>query len=227
MALIVKEKEVVVPGEVLAEGMDYLPGPFTYRLGEKVIAKRLGLVEVNGRAVRLIPLSGRYLPKFGDTVIGKVYDIVMSGWLVDINSAYSSMLNSKDTVRFIRKGEDLTKHIDIGEYIKVKIVNVTSQNMVDLTMKEPGLMKLMGGKVIKVDPHKVPRVIGKQGSMVSMIKEKTGCNIVVGQNGLVWVKGENPDLELVAVNAIKKIEAEAHIEGLTERMTKFLENGGR
>ncbi len=223
MGMLVQEKAVVAPGEAIAEGMDYLPGEFTYRIGEKIIAKRLGLVEVAGRAVKLIPLSGRYLPKVGDTIIGNVYDITLSGWLLNTNSAYNAMLNIKDTTRFIRKGDDLTRYIDVGDYIRAKIVNVTSQYVVDVTLKEPGLNKLNGGRIIRVSPSKVPRVIGKQGSMVMLIKERTRCSIAVGQNGVVWIQGENPDDELRAVNAIRKIEAEAHIEGLTERITRFLE----
>ena len=146
----------------------------------------------------------------------------MNGWLLNINSAYGAMLNSKDIPRFVRKGEDLTQYYDVGDYLRVRIFNVTSQNVVDVTMKEPGLQKLSGGRIININPHKVPRVIGKQGSMVTLIKDKTQCNITVGQNGVVWVKGPNADEEARAVNAIKKIESEAHLEGLTERMTAFL-----
>jgi exosome complex component RRP4 len=58
--------------------------------------------------------------------------------------------------------------------------------------------------------------------MVGLIKEKTGCKISVGQNGLVWISGK-PDMELLAQNTIKKIEAEAHIAGLTEAIGKFLD----
>ena len=225
MGLFVQEKSIAAPGEGLAEGMDYLPGPYTRRVGERIVAQRLGLVNIEGRAIKLIPLSGCYLPKFGDTIIAKVYDITLNGWLVETNSAYRAMLNIKDTMRFIRKGEDLTQYFDVGDYIKAKIVNVTSQNLVDVTMKEPGMTKLTGGRVIKVNPSKVPRVIGKQGSMISLIKEKTGSNIVVCQNGVVWIQSENLGNELRAIRAIQKIESEAHIEGLTERMAEFLARG--
>ena len=221
--VLVKEKEIVVPGEALAEGMDYLPGSGTYRLENKIIAKKLGLVNVNGRAIKLVPLSGRYLPKVGDKIIAKITDITMSGWIVNINSAYTSFLSMRDgSSRFIQKGEDLTKYYDIGDYLRAKIINVTSQNLVDLTMKEPGLNKLRGGRIIKVNPLKIPRVIGKEGSMVSLIKQKTGCNITVGQNGLVWIQSDNFDNELIAEKAVKKIEQEAHLGGLTDRMEKFL-----
>ncbi len=61
--------------------------------------------------------------------------------------------------------------------------------------------------------------------MITMIKEKTGCRISVGQNGLVWLTGEDPKKELLAVQAIRKIEKESHIPGLTERIKTFLEEG--
>src|SRR3989344_7691989 len=223
MSLLVKQKDIVVPGEVLADSIDYLPGAHTYRLNNAIIAKRVGLVDIEGRAVKLIPVSGRYLPKVGDKIIVKVVDITMSGWMTNINSAYTAMLNSKDIMRFVRKGEDLTRYYDVGDYLCVKIFNVTSQNLVDITMKEPGLNKLNGGRVIYINPQKVPRVIGKMGSMVMMIKDKTKCLINVGQNGVVWIKGPAPEAEFAAVSAIKKVEDEAHLEGLTERMTAFLD----
>ena len=226
MGLFVNAKDVVVPGEALADGMDYLPGAYTYRQESKIIAKRLGLVNIEGRAIKLVPLSGRYLPKAGDKIIVQVFDITMSGWLVKTNSAYHAMLSTKDIAHFVRRDEDLTKYFDIGDYLRVSVVKVTSQNMVDVSMKEPGLTKLSGGRVIKVNPHKVPRIIGKQGSMVSLIKDKTNCSITIGQNGVVWIHGK-ADEELLAVRAIQKIEAEAHLEGLTDRITQFLGNGGK
>ena len=54
--------------------------------------------------------------------------------------------------------------------------------------------KFRGGIIVDITPTKVPRLIGKKGSMINMIKDKTNCKIIVGQNGLVWVKGEE-DME--------------------------------
>jgi len=224
----VKNREVVIPGETLAEGMGYLPSFGTYREGEKILASRLGLVNIEGKVIKLVPLSGKYLPKRGDTIICMVTEILMSGWRVETNSAYSAVLNMKDaTSEFIPKGANLTKYFDIGDYLVAKISNVTSQKLVDITLKGPGLRKLYGGRILNVSPPKVPRIIGKQGSMVSLIKQHTNCKIMVGQNGIVWIQGEDSDMELLAVKAIKKIEQEAHMPGLTDNMQKFLtENGG-
>lgn len=225
--IIAKDKDISVPGETLAIGMDVLPGQGTYREGEKIIANRLGLVTIDGRTIKLIPLSGRYIPKTGDTIICKVIDVSFNGWRLDTNSAYSAMLPLKDaTSEFIARGADLTRYYGLGDYVVCKIVNVTSQKLVDVTMKGPGLRKLKDGRVIEVDPNKVPRIIGKQGSMVIMIKDATKCNISVGQNGLVWIDGE-PINELLAIQAIRKIEKESHLSGLTDKIKEYLERNNK
>ncbi len=220
--LLAKEKEVVVPGQVLAKGMDFLPSHGTYRLGEEVIVNRLGVLSVEGKVLKTTPLAGRYIPKNDDIVIGKIFDILMSGWRLDIESAYSAMLPLKDaSFDYIAKGSDLSKYFALDDYVVLKIVNVTSQNLVDVSAKGQGLRKLRGGRIIRVNSAKVPRIIGKKGSMVSLIKEATDCKIVVGQNGLVWLQG-SPEMEVLAVKAIKMIEDLAHKQGLTQQVSDFL-----
>jgi exosome complex component RRP4 len=221
--LLVKDRDVAVPGEVLAEGMDHLPGFGTYRLGDNIRASRLGIVSIEGRAMKIMPVAGSYIPKTHDVVVGKVIDVTFSGWRLEINSAYSAMLMMKDgSSDYIARGADLTHYYKLGDYLVCKITNVTSQKLVDLTMKGPGLKKLSGGRIIKVNTYKVPRIIGKQGSMVSMMKQATNCRIVVGQNGLIWLQGE-PQEEVLAVQTVKKIEKESHMSGLTDRIKAFLE----
>jgi len=221
--LIVNNKDIVVPGEELAQGLDYLPSFGTYREENFIISARLGMVNIDGRTIKITPLTGRYSPKRGDTIIAKVIDVTFSGWRLETNCAYAAMLSVKDaTSDFIARGADLTKYFDIGDYLVAKITNVTSQKLIDLTMKGPGLRKLIGGRVIKVNTNKVPRIIGKQGSMISMIKDATNCKIIVGQNGLAWINGD-PQNEFIAVSTIKKIEEESHISGLTERVKEYLQ----
>ena len=178
---------------------------------------------MDGRTVKLLPLSGRYMPRTNDTIICKVIDVGFNGWRLDTNSAYSAMLSMKDaTSEFIQRGANLTQYYDLGDHIVCQIVNVTSQKLIDVTMKGPGLRKLKGGRIIEVDANKVPIIIGKQGSMVVMIKEATQCNIIVGQNGLIWIDG-GPMNELLAIQAIRKISAESHTSGLTDKIKGFLE----
>jgi len=224
--LVANDKDIVVPGEEIAEGMDYLPGPGSYREGEHIVASTLGMLNIRGRALRIIPLTGKYIPKKGDILVGQVIDILFGGWRIETNSAYPAMLSMKDaTSEYINRGADLTKYFTFGDYVAAKITNVTSQKLVDLSLRGPGLRKLTGGKVFTVSPNKVPRIIGKDGSMVSMIKQATGCNIVVGQNGVIWVQG-TPESESLVVEISRKIEAESHISGLTNRIKDFLDKKG-
>lgn len=224
--ILVKEKDLVTPGELLAEGMDCLPGANTYRQNDQIYAKILGLVYFVGKVIKITPLCGPYVPKTRDKIIGKVIDITLNGWRVDTSTAYSAILNIKDaTSRYVRKDEDLSKIYAIGDYLVVKIVNVTSQNLIDLAMREPGLDKVTGGRIIKINSQKVPRLIGKEGSMVNLIKAKTNCEIVIGQNGLVWIKGV-PEQEYIAEQVVKFVEEKAHQSGLTEKVEQFLSQKG-
>jgi exosome complex component RRP4 len=223
--LIIEQKKICVPGDVIAKGMDFLPSHGTSRDGEDIIANKLGIVNVNGRLISVIPVSGKYTPKKGDTVIGRVFDITMSGWRININCAYSAMLMLKDaTSEYVPRNQDLTKLFNFDDLVVAKIENVTSQFLIDLSLKGPGLRKITGGITTTVTPSKVPRIIGKNGSMVSMIKKATGARIIVGQNGVVWIFAEEPSMELIALNTVKKIEENAHISGLTDKIKEYLDS---
>ncbi len=221
--LLVKNKDIVVPGEVLAEGMDFLPGDHTRREGDKIVASMLGLVSVQNRLIKLIPLAGKYKPKRDDNVIGKVVEILPKGWMVDIGCQNRAMISLKDgSSDYIQRGADLTKYFKIGDYVLARISNVTSNNLIDLTMRDPRLKKLGPGRLVKINPTKVPRLIGKKASMINMIKDKTDCRIFVGQNGWIWISGD-PKAENLAIDAIKKIERESHLSGLTEEIESFID----
>ncbi len=221
--LLAKDKEVVVPGQVIAKGLEYLPSNGTYRLNEEILANRLGLLSIEGKVLRTIKMAGSYLPQKNDVIIGKVNDILMSGWRLDINCPYSAVLPLKDaSFDFIAKGADLTRYFNLEDNVMVKITNVTSQNLIDVTAKGPGLKKLRGGRIMKVGCSKVPRIIGKKGSMVSMIKNATDCRIMIGQNGIIWFEG-TPEMEVIVSETIKKIESESHHQGMTDKIKEFLE----
>jgi len=223
--LLVQEKEIVVPGQELAEGMDFLPGDDVIRDKDKLISTKLGIANVSGRLLKVVPLKGPYVPKRGDLVIGRVVGVGLGGWRLNIGWPFEANLSVKDaTSDFIEKGVDLSKYFNYGDYLMVEIVNIASVKLIDLSMKGPGLRRLSPGRLLNVPCTKVPRIIGKQGSMIGLIKDYTGCKISVGQNGVVWLKGEDPKKEALAIKAINKIEAEGHISGLTDKMKEFLES---
>jgi exosome complex component RRP4 len=58
--------------------------------------------------------------------------------------------------------------------------------------------------------------------MISMIKQETGCQIILGLNGVILVTGKTPEDEELAMMAIRKIDEESHTSGLTDRITQLL-----
>jgi exosome complex component RRP4 len=221
------EKSIVIPGDLIAEGMDLIPSNNTHRVGEKIVASKVGILEVKGRVLKVIPLSGRYMPKKDDSVVGVIEDIGHNFWLVDIGAPTTAMLPVSEAVReYVDFSTDITRYYDINDNLIARVDRVSRDGFVRLSTKGPGLRKLMGGGIIKITPSKVPRLIGKRGSMINMIKELSGTEIVVGQNGWVWIKGE-PKNELGAMKAIYKIDRESHTKGLTNRVEGMLKGGDK
>ncbi len=217
-----EERELVIPGQVVAKGMESLPGDGTLREGDEIIAIKFGLLDSYGKLLRVIPLAGIYMPRKEDIIIGKVIDVTLSSWIIDINSTVIGLLGlAEGTREYVSRGADLSKYYAVGDLVAAKVTNVRSKN-VELTMKGPGLRKLDDGLFVSINPNKVPRVIGRMGSMIKLIKEETGCNISVGQNGLVWVRGNKTEDELMAKAAIEHVERYSHIPDLTDKMKDFL-----
>ncbi len=219
--ILVKDKDVVTPGEVLAVGMDYLPAVCAFREEDKIVASQIGLVNLDGRLIRVIPLKGKYTPKRDDIVIGIILDMNFNNWFVDIGCSNNAVLSVREATEFVERGADLSQYYSFGDMICAKISNVT-RSAIDLSMRAPGLRKLGPGRMMRVDPTKVPRIIGKQGSMIGMIKQKTGCRIIAGQNGWVWIQGD-PKNETIVAETIEMISKEAHREGLTERVARVID----
>lgn len=190
-------KELVIPGDKL-EGR---PNAYFYKSGEGYYSEVFGILEKTDNAVRIVPLSGKYMPRLGDYVVGIVSDIKRGGVLVDIGTPYVAFMPTRDNYSY----KDLVS-AEVMEIDEVKSATLTNGR------------KLFGGDVVEVSPIKVPRLIGKNNSMLNLLKEKTGCMMFIGRNGRVWIKGEKTHL---LIRAIKKIDEEAHTSGLTERMETF------
>lgn len=222
MTRVKESNEIVAPGDVIAEDESLSVDSGAYEENNKIKSKHLGTVLYSGNSVMVRPMQGRYIPEEGDTVIGEISRVSYSRWTVDLNSPYDGNLNIADaTEEYVDLDEDdLTDFFDVGDAVVVKVKGVTESMDVDLTMKDDRCKKLEDGRIVQIPPSKVPRVIGKKGTMVKQINAATNCNIIVGQNGLIWIDGENANL---AAKAVKKVEEEAHIDGLTDKISDWLE----
>ncbi|MDD3985002.1 MAG: exosome complex RNA-binding protein Rrp4 [Methanobacterium sp.] len=216
--IFVEDKEIVIPGDILADE-EYHSGRGTFKENNKICSSLVGLVAIRDKKISVIPLQSKYIPKRGDVVIGEITDIRFSMWNLDINSPYSGFLPASDV--FGKEKKELNRTFDVGDVLFLRVVDVDEVKKVKLGLKGRELGKFRGGILINITPTKVPRLIGKKGSMINMIKDETRCEVIVGQNGVVWVKGE-PSMERVAEKVINIIEEQAHTSGLTDRVRDML-----
>ena len=223
MTIFTEKKQLVAPGELLAEG-SYFPGENTYREGNKVFASRIGLAELVANKLVVVPLKGCYIPRVDDFVIGRVEDIAMSGWIVDISAPYPALLPLSETPasRGMAARKDLTRIFNVGDLVMAEVIAFDRTRDPLLTVRGRGLGKVSSGRVVHISPAKIPRLIGRKGSMISMLKKMTNCDVIVGQNGTVLVSGRQPKNEQVAVAAMFMIEREAHTRGLTDRVSEMI-----
>lgn len=213
-------RQIVIPGEAVG-GPGVKPGPGTFGEGGTIYAAQLGVLSERDSVVSVIPLSGRYIPKRGDAVVGEIVDLGPSHWLVDINSPYPAPLHATESPWRVEFG-DTTRFLNVGDAILAHVLSVDESKKVQLTMQDREARRIQGGQLVEVSPTKVPRVIGRQGSMVGLIKDLTHCRIYVGQNGRIWLDGSDRD-SAIAVRAIRLIEERAQAYGLTESVRDFLQ----
>jgi exosome complex component RRP4 len=209
----------VLPGEEIpARGLK--PGPGTYRINGRIYASVMGLLQPRPPFVGVAPLAGRYIPRAGDLVIGIVTDVQGTFWLLDIGAPRWAPLHMTGTPWKIDFGET-GQYLRVGDAVVVAVEQIENTGRIGVTMIGDELGKLEGGTLATLSPAKIPRVIGKGGSMIHSIQEATQCRIVVGQNGRLWIDG--PDDGILRVReALRLIETEGQRRGLTERVHALL-----
>ena len=214
---------VVVPGDFISDEVNRA-GEGTYVDGGKVYAMKYGIVNDKGE-IKVVALSGKYVPTRGDVVIGKIAEISFPYWIVDIASPYEARLHSSEFARGSeRKIEfgDMSNYLDLGDLIVAKVLNVDALMRVDLTLKDEFRIGDRG-RLIEISHTRVPRLIGRSGSMIKMLKEKCNCFVFIAKNGRIWIKGTEENMNL-ALQVVVMIANEAHTSGLTDRVAHFLDS---
>lgn len=193
-------KKIIVPGEVVFESPKRVEG--TYVEGGKTFASAISVMSDD----RIIPLKGRYLPKLGDLVVGIVKEEKFSGYVIDLNSPYEGQLSARES----------RETFELADVLSAEIIDVNEVH--EAVLGRP--RRLWDGEILDIEPVKVPRVIGRNASMLSTLRQYTKADITVGKNGRIYLKGGDVAL---ATLTILKICREAHLSGLTDRITAFLQ----
>lgn len=219
------KRRYVIPGEVITTG-PYRLEQNVFLEGKKIIATRVGISEIYDDSVKVIPLSGMYIPKSQDLVIGKIVSHSALSWEADINSCYVGMLPASDVFgrNFQPDSDELTKKLAKGDLIVARIVNFDRSRDPLITIADRELGKIDSGELVTISPSKVPRLIGKQGTMIQAIEMATNATITIGQNGRVVVSCDNPDGLLKAKKAIRMVDEQAHMANLTDKIKAMLQS---
>ena len=218
------KKRYVLPGDFITTAPLRLQGNVVLE-GKRVIATSIGLSDVSADSVRVIPLTGVYMPKIDDLVIGIIQYIFGNSWFADINSCYQGMLLGQDV--FGRGSyptlNDMKERLGKSDLIFAKIVNYDRTREPLISINGQNLGKIDDGELIKISPAKVPRLIGKHGSMIQSIEESTGASITIGQNGWVIFKSDNPISIKNAIASIKMADLILHDDNLEEKIQNMLD----
>src|SRR5918995_980772 len=188
------KRRYVIPGDKIAEG-NFRPLTNVIKSGNALIATRIGIAETGRDGVKVIPLSGVYIPRVNDLVIGKIIDHSSLSWEVDINSCFSAHLPAQDVFGrdFSPARDDMTKHFAIGDMITARIIAFDRTRDPMLTVQDRDLGKIPRGELLRISATRVPRLIGKSPEGVNL-----------------------------AVRAIRMVEEEAHTANLTQRIKGLL-----
>ncbi len=216
------QRKQVIPGDVIATG-NHRYGSYIEKRGDEYVALRIGLAEVGPDGVKLNPLTGPYLPRAEDQVIGKVVDINGFGWVVDINSCFDGFLPASFVFgrEFSPATHDLSSKFKVGDVIGARIESFDRSRDPQLSIRGEGYGKFPEGEIIKMSPTKVPRLIGRRGAMVNFISERTGCDVKVGQNGVVVIVGP-PEGMAKATAVVKMIDQGTHGADLMGKVEEYL-----
>jgi exosome complex component RRP4 len=221
------KRKYVIPGDVVTTG-PFRPEQNVILEGNKIISTTIGISEIYDDSVKVIPLTGKYIPKINDLVIGKVISHTSLSWELDINSCYVGFLPAQDVFGrdFSAHADELATKLKSGDLVAARIANFDRTRDPLVTIADRDLGKIDSGDLIKISPSKVPRLIGKRGTMIQAIEMATDAAITIGQNGWVVVSCESPEGLLKAKKAIEMVNEKAHVANLTDQVKEMLESKG-
>ncbi len=218
------KRKYVIPGDVVTTG-PFRPEQNVILEGKKIISTTIGISEIYEDSVRVITLTGKYIPKIDDLVIGKVNSHTSLSWELDINSCYVGFLPAQDVFGrdFSAHADELATKLKTGDLVAARIANFDRTRDPLVTISDRDLGKIDSGDLVKISPSKVPRLIGKRGSMIQMIEMATNAAVTIGQNGWVVVSCETTEGLLKAKKAIEMVDQKAHVANLTDQIKEMLE----
>ena len=220
------KNQFVLPGDTISGS--YEPAQNVILDDNRLLSTAIGFCEIDDNQASVSPLTGFYIPKSDDLVIGKIKSHTSMVWEVDINSYHVGILPAFDIFGkdYNPSKDDLSSKLNIGDLVAVRIVSGDTTRDPLVTISGENLGKIDSGELVKISSAKISSIISKHGSMIQTIESSTDTSITIGQNGLVVVSSNESNGLLKAIEAIQMVEEQAHLADLTDKVKKMLETNG-
>ena len=217
------QKNFVFPGDVIVTG-HYRPEQNVILEDGKLIATAIGFSEMNDDEVKVIPLTGLYIPQIDDLVIGTIVSHNALSWEVNINSFYPGILLATDVFGrdYSPSKDDLSAKLNVGDIVAARVANTGSRDPL-ITINGQNLGKIDSGELVRISPAKVPRLIGKQGSIIQTIEVATNTSITIGQNGLIVFACDNSTSLKKSIACIKMVDLMLDDSNLEKKIQNMLD----
>jgi len=212
--------KAVVPGDLVARG--------NYRVYSNVIKSDsefysifVGKAEVEGGRVRVTRLSGPYIPKIGDQIIGMITDVQPLAATVDINSYINGfvMANAFYKKRIDPSKRDLTEKVRIGDLLNARVSRIERGRDVSLSL-EPK-WRVSGDAIFYISPAKAAYLLKSKSNIMNKIKASTGASIIMGINGVIVARGERDSISRVN-EVIRVIDSHVELYELEDALKEVL-----
>ena len=199
-------KRIVIPGELITDQRKKV-GENVYIHENQIHSSVLGLLNETDDFVSIVPLNGPYIPQENDPVVCVVRNVTANGYIIDVNS-HSDCFFPKSMI---------TRELKIGQMLFARVKGVDGVEVSELD----NINILPDGLIYPVSSVKIPRIIGKNDSMLNILKKYTSSNILVGRNGWIWYVSKNG---ILLEKALSLIVDNSQKSNLTNTIEEYLKN---
>ncbi|KAI8343513.1 hypothetical protein BC941DRAFT_343983 [Chlamydoabsidia padenii] len=195
---------LVNPGETVTTDQQFMRGHGTYaeEEGSAVISSVAGTVERVNKLLSVRPLKSRYTPEIGDIVVGRITEVAMKRWKVDVNGRQDAMLllSSVSLPGGVQRRKTESDELQMrqffseGDVLVAEVQSFYSDGTMGLHTRGFKFCKLRNGSFLCVPPVLVQRCKSQFHTL------PCGVDIILGLNGYIWVNKKLQGLSNVATD---------------------------
>ncbi|RDW23300.1 hypothetical protein B0I73DRAFT_136452 [Yarrowia lipolytica] len=206
---------LVTPGKLITEDPIWMRGHGTYSVGNKTFSSTAGVVTKTNKLLSVVPLRGRYQPQIGDHVVGRIVDVGVKRWRVDIGAKQLAVLQLGSVnlpggiLRRKQESDELQMRgfLKEGDLINTEVQSLYQDGSAALHTRSLRYGKLRNGVLITVPSALIVRAKSHVHQLPG------GVDTVVGVNGWIWLcmAWANSHLTRENTTSITRLEEEASL----------------